>query len=55
MRRIHQTTETANHGKIDLVTYKAQMMNEKMKYFSQSRKEKIVGGLQNADNDNNRK
>jgi len=55
MRRIHQTTETENHGKIDLVTYKAQLTNEKVKYFSPSRKDKIVGGLQNADNDNNQR
>jgi len=55
MRRIHQTADTANHGIIDLVTYKAQLTNEKMKYFSQSRKDKIVGGLQNADNDNNQR
>ena len=28
---------------------------KKMKYFSQSRKDKIVGGLQNADNDSNQR
>jgi hypothetical protein len=52
VRRIHQTNETANHGRSDLVTYKGPLTNEKMIYFSQSKKDKIVGGLQNADNDN---
>jgi hypothetical protein len=55
MRRIRQTTETANHGKIGLVTYKSQLTNEKLKYFSHSRKDNGVGGMQNADNDNNQK
>jgi len=52
MRKIRQKPTLTTIGIIDLVTYKALLTNKKMKYFSQSKKDKIVGGMQNTNNDN---